>query len=171
MKNVKAFPVAGFYVVFVSIDATYSNKATSNGCGSEVLQLGLATCPLFVILGMIWIEKKTQPSLVMGFVTLVSLIMTVIICSTDDLYFPFKYTVTSGVLGLLHGLMLAMLVLYLKEHLSTEEVPITQLLHSINLACVICLPFVMLLTGEIDHLLLAGLPGGWYNILSIAFIL
>ncbi|XP_031569146.1 uncharacterized protein LOC116303699 isoform X2 [Actinia tenebrosa] len=172
-RHLKALPVLCCYVIHISINEYYSNGYKNTSGGPEVLQLGLASSPLMMILSYIWFHEKAHASLVTVFVTLVSLILVVLYCSENDPYIPFQFTFSHGIFGLIHGLSLAIFVLTSKNYLTVQEMSVSQLIHSINIGCVLFLPFVILFNGEIDLLIANGLSshGGFYNVFLTALIL
>jgi len=51
------------------------------------------------------------------------------------------------------------------------QLTIAQQLYSLNLACVICFPFFMMITGEWNHLLNKGLQSDWLYVIVTVLVL
>ncbi|EDO49288.1 predicted protein [Nematostella vectensis] len=157
-RPLKTHPEISLYALFVAIDGTHSNGFYNTSGGKEVHQLGMAISPLCVIMAALWFRPDGgHTSKIRGAIAMCSILMLILFSAEYDVYIPYHVTVMTAIWAILHGSLLAGFALMAKYYL--HEMSLSQIIHSMNLSCVVLLPVVMVLTGELSLLLTATLPG------------
>jgi len=157
-------------VTFYGLD--FNNSAFGISAGSESYLISLALTPP-ILLSASWLtNKQNYPSNVILTVALSSSLLMVLFCSFEDEYAHYKMLFHHGVLGLIMSASLAFFIVCAKQSLAKASC--VELLYLLNFSCVVSLPFIALLLGELRSLEVELLKRGHlkliFSILIVAVI-
>ncbi|XP_058946031.2 uncharacterized protein [Pocillopora verrucosa] len=143
-----------FYFVatatFFGLDFNHSTFGISAGSESYLISLALVA-PLVLIAS--WLTgRHAYPDKIILLVAASSSLVMILFCSFEDRPAHYRMSFNHGAFGLLMGMSLAFFIVQAKRCLSKLQVSISQLLYLLNFSCIICLPFIALLCGELPYL-------------------
>lgn len=163
-------PLQFLHVAVVTVyGLDFNNSAFGLSAGSESYLISLALTPPILLLASWLTNKQNYPGKVILTVAMSSSLLMVLFCSFEDEYAHYKMLFHHGLLGLIMSGSLAFFIVYAKRYLAKASC--VELLYVLNLGCVVFLPFIALLLGEL-HLLEAELSkqGKLKLILSILIV-
>lgn len=164
------FPMLFLHVVSVtvfSVDFNTSNFRVSGG--SAAYMLSLALTPAMVLLASWLTSRQCYNDRIVIFVVILCSLLVVLFCSLEDSTAKFKVSFSDGVFALMMSASLAFFTVHSKRFLHKASHP--ELLYLLNFSCVVCLPFIALLFGEVPALELEVSRRGMVNVIFSVFFL
>lgn len=132
-------------VTLFSVDFNHGNYGSSGGSESYLVYIALT--PPAILLASWLTSRECYPDKVVILLVMSSAFVMVLFCSMEDPYAYYKMSFTDGVFGFMMAVSLAFFTVHAKKCLS--QATLAELLYHLNFSCVMCLPFIALLLGEL----------------------
>lgn len=163
-------PLLFLHVVTVTTFALDFNKAAyGNSGGSESYLVSLALMAPVVLLASWVTSRQSYPDKIIIMVSISCSLLMVLFCSMEDPYAHYKVSFTDGAFGFMMCASLSFFTVHGKKYL--PKATRAELLYLLNFSCVVCLPFMALLLGELPALEDELFNRGTFDLVFSVFVL